>query len=81
MMARAILYGVVIYLLFRLFRRLFQRPRPTAPKLIDDVLETDPVNGIRVPRKEALMEVVEGKTYYFSTDDTRREFLGRHSGR
>ena len=78
-MVRAILVAIAIYFVLKLLRGRHLAPKQKRDLRIDDVLETDPVSGVRVPRKQALTEVIDGKTYYFCSEDTKKEFLQKRS--
>lgn len=75
MIFRALLILLGLYLVWRVLKPILQPPKPPEPpEGVDDVLVEDPVCGLHVPRKEAVMEVLGRREYYFCSPKCRDEF-------
>ena len=80
-MIKVILYGLLIYLIFllwRFFRALGRASkRPPAPKQVSGLMVKDVVCNTYLPKEDAVKEVYEGKEYYFCSITCRKKFLER----
>ena len=76
---KIILYGLLIYMVFllwRFFRSLGRDSRrPQAPKQASGLMVKDEVCNTYLPKEDAIKEVYEGKEYYFCSTSCRQKFL------
>jgi len=79
---RILILAILFYIAYRIIvsgNKKSQKPvsrnnRTDASTPVDDVLEEDPVCKRLVPRKQAKRANVNGKTYYFCSDDCCEAF-------
>ncbi|PIP71967.1 MAG: hypothetical protein COW89_09000 [Nitrospinae bacterium CG22_combo_CG10-13_8_21_14_all_47_10] len=75
-MARLALFGIAVVLLILLARALFPaknaQPEPTE-------MVMDPNNGVYIPKSEAIKKTINGKEYYFSSEQSAEEFMKKQT--
>ncbi len=82
---RLLLYGILIYVVLKVFRVFVYIVRSTAtavqkPEKRQEDMVRDEVCDTYIPRGEALRMVRDGREYYFCSEECRRLFVeGRTS--
>jgi len=81
---RFIFYLIAVYVFYRFLRFLLapaspsdrraSRPQPSGVMVKDETCNT------YLSREEAILEKVEGKDYYFCSQECRRKFLEKRKG-
>jgi YHS domain-containing protein len=84
---RLLLFGVLIYIGYRLFKAWGSPAKSTTRTSeqggltkVDDVMVKDPFCETYFPERKGIRGVIEGKTYYFCSAACRDRFLESGSG-
>jgi len=76
---RFILYSFIIYiiyLLYKFFKALNKTRTPQNPsKRISGMMVKDEYCNTYLPKEDAIREVIEGKEYFFCSNDCRQKYL------
>ena len=73
-MIRLALFGIAVVVLILVARAIFPaKNSPTEPEPTEMVM--DPNNGVYVPKSEAIKKTINGKEYYFSSEQSAEEFI------
>lgn len=56
----------------------YQTNERRQPPPIHDELVRDPVCGVFVPKRQAIVLIMDGKTHYFCSEGCRKEFFKTH---
>jgi len=80
LLTRLILWALVAYFVYLIWRFISRRPRPkTGPtpqaKRLPQMMVKDETCNTYLPMEEALKEIFQGKEYYFCSQECRRKFL------
>ena len=75
-MARLALFGIAVVLLILVARVIFPEKKSSAQ---DEPAEMvmDPNNGVYIPKSEAIKKTINGKEYYFSSEQSAEEFINK----
>jgi len=64
------------YLLYRFFRALSKARKPqSSSQRLSGAMVKDEFCNTYLPKEDALKEIIEGKEFYFCSDECRRKFL------
>ncbi len=77
-MARLTLFGIAVVLLILVARLIFPSRDSSAEQEPTEMV-MDPNNGIYVPRAEAIKKTVNGKEYFFSSEQSAEEFIKKQT--
>ena len=76
-MLKFIIYIVLAYLLYRIFKGLFSKSKVIEKRgsggVIDEMVQ-DPYCKTYIPRKDAKKRVIEGQEYAFCSDECASKF-------
>jgi YHS domain-containing protein len=75
-MARLALFGIVVVLLILVARAIF--PEKSSAEQVPTEMVMDPNNGVYIPKSEAIKKTINGKEYYFSSEQSAEEFIKKH---
>jgi YHS domain-containing protein len=76
-MARLALFGIVVVLLILVARAIF--PEKSSAEQEPTEMVMDPNNGVYIPKSEAIKKTINGKEYYFSSEQSAEEFIKKHT--
>jgi uncharacterized protein len=76
---RFLLYTLLFYVIYK-FIRVYQSlnkksKAPRQPKQISGLMVKDEMCNTYLPKEDALKEIVEGKQYFFCSQECRKKFL------
>jgi len=77
-MIRFLVLIALLYLaiqLARFFRNLKHYSTPSSPQRLSGIMVKDEVCETYIPEEEAIKEKINGKIYYFCSQECRRRFL------
>ncbi|MBT3365624.1 MAG: hypothetical protein HN472_03490 [Nitrospina sp.] len=77
-MARLALLGIVVVLLVILARTIFPSKGSSAEQEPTEMVK-DPNNGVYIPKSEAIHKTINGKEYYFSSEQSAEEFIKKQT--
>ena len=72
-MARLALFGIAVIFVIIVARLIFPSSSSKEPNPTEMV--QDPNNGVYIPKKEAIKKTINGKEYYFSTEQSAEEYI------
>ncbi len=75
-MVRLALFGIAVVLLILIARAIFPSKSPSAEQEPTEMV-MDPNNGVYIPKSEAIKKTVNGKEYYFSSEQSAEEFINK----
>jgi len=82
---KAILYSFLIYLVYLLYRffKALSRVKKTqgSQRRLSGLMVKDEHCNTYLPQDDAIKEVIEGKEYYFCSNECRQKFIGTKRGR
>ena len=78
-MARLALLGIAVIFVILLARLLFPSSRSKEPSPTEMV--QDPNNGVYIPKSEAIKKLVNGKEYYFSSEQSAEEYIRKNQNK
>jgi YHS domain-containing protein len=74
-MARLALFGIAVIFVILVARLIFpssdKEPNPTE-------MVQDPNNGVYIPKTEAIKRTINGKEFYFSTEQSAEEYINKN---
>ena len=76
-MARLALFGIVVVLLILVARAIF--PEKSSAEHEPTEMVMDPNNGVYIPKSEAIKKTINGKEYYFSSEQSAEEFIKKQT--
>jgi YHS domain-containing protein len=74
-MARLALFGIFVVLLILIARAIFPSKSSSDEEPTEMVM--DPNNGVYIPKSEAIKKTIDGKEYYFSSEQSAEEFINK----
>ncbi len=75
-MVRLALFGIAVVLLIFIARAIFPSKSPSAEQEPTEMV-MDPNNGVYIPKSEAIKKTINGKEYYFSSEQSAEEFINK----
>ena len=75
-MARLALLGIVVIFIILLARLILPSSSPKEPSPTEMV--QDPNNGVYIPKSEAIKKMINGKEYYFSSEQSAKEYIRKN---
>ncbi len=75
-MVRLALFGIAVVLLIFVARAIFPAKSPSAEPTPTEMV-MDPNNGVYIPKSEAIKKTIDGKDYYFSSEQSAEEFINK----
>ena len=78
-MARLALLGIAVIFVILVARLIFPSSSPKEPNPTEMV--QDPNNGVYVPKSEAIKKIINGKEYYFSTEQSAEEYIRKNQNK
>ena len=75
-MVRLALFGIAVILLILVARALFPEKSSSAGQEPTEMV-MDPNNGVYIPKSEAIKKTIDGKEYYFSSEQSAEEFINK----
>ena len=75
-MARLALIGIAVIFVIFLARLIFPSSSSKEPSPTEMV--QDPNNGVYIPKSEAIKKMVNGKEYYFSSEQSAEEYIKKN---
>ena len=75
-MARLALFGIAVVFIILVARMIF--PSSSAKESGPTEMVQDPNNGVYIPKSEAIKKMVNGKEYYFSTEQSAEEYIRKN---
>jgi uncharacterized protein len=82
---KLIFYLLISYLIYLFVRLVFAGPRRSQtrrpPQKISGTMVKDEFCNTYIPREEAIREQLDGKDYFFCSQECRRKFLDQKKGR
>ena len=73
-MARLILLGIILVLLVLIARAIFPKKNSSTDKQPTEMV-MDPNNQVYIPKSDAFKKTINGKEYYFSSEQSAEEFI------
>jgi YHS domain-containing protein len=74
-MVRLALFGIAVIIVILVARLIFtssaKEPNPTE-------MVQDPNNGVYIPKTEAIKKTVNGKDYYFSSEQSAEDYINKN---
>jgi YHS domain-containing protein len=74
-MARLALFGIAVIFVILVARLIFpsssKEPNPTE-------MVQDPNNGVYIPKTEAIKRIIDGKEFYFSTEQSAEDYIKKN---
>lgn len=85
MLFRLVFFIVLAVLLYKLAKFIWGRPRTipfkgSGPQVHDELVK-DPVCGVYLPKSQAKPLFLNGKTFYFCSEECRQKFSIEEHGR
>jgi YHS domain-containing protein len=75
-MVRLALFGIAVVILVLVARAIFPS-KNSSPEPTEMVM--DPNNGVYIPKSEAFKKTINGKEYYFSSEQSAEEFIKKQT--
>ena len=73
-MARLALFGIAVIIVILVARAIFpEKKSPSEQEPTEMVM--DPNNGVYIPKTEAIKKTINGKEYYFSSEQSAEVFI------
>lgn len=79
-MARLVILIILIYILYRLIRSVYKgkgKITRTPDGEIIDVMIQDPFCEKYIPRREAVRKIIQGKEYFFCSEECAEKYIKR----
>lgn len=77
-MARLALFGIAVIILVLVARAIFPEKKSPAEQEPTEMV-MDPNNGVYIPKSEAIKKTIDGKEYYFSSEQSAEEFIKKQT--
>ena len=75
-MARLALFGIAVIIVILLARLFFSS---SSSKEADPTeMVQDPNNGVSIPKTEAIKKTINGKEYYFSSEQSAKDYINKN---
>ena len=78
-MARLALLGIAVIFVILVARLIFPSSSSKEPNPTEMV--QDPNNGVYIPKSEAIKKMVNGKEYYFSNEQSAKEYIRKNQNK
>ena len=78
-MARLALLGIAVIFVILFTRLIF--PSSTSKEPSPTEMVQDPNNGVYIPKSEAIKKIVNGKEYYFSSEQSAKEYIRKNQNK
>ena len=75
-MTRLALFGIAVIFIILVARMIF--PSSSSRESGPTEMVQDPNNGVYIPKSEAIKKMVNGKEYYFSTEQSAEEYIRKN---
>ena len=75
-MARLALLGIAVIFVILMARLIFPSSSSKEPNPTEMV--QDPNNGVYIPKSEAIKKMVNGREYYFSSEQSAEEYIKKN---
>ncbi len=75
-MVRLALFGIAVVILVLVARAIFPAKSSSADQEPTEMV-MDPNNGVYIPKSEAIKKSINGKEYYFSSEQSAEEFINK----
>ena len=75
-MARLALFGIAVIIVIFLARLIFPSSSSKQPNPTEMV--QDPNNGVYIPKTEAIKKTINGKEYYFSSEQSAKDYINKN---
>ena len=75
-MARLALFGIAVIIVFLVARLIFPASSSKEPNPTEMV--QDPNNGVYIPKAEAIKKMINGKEYYFSSEQSAKDYINKN---
>ena len=74
-MARLALFGIAVIIVILVARLIFpsSAKEPNATEMVQD-----PNNGVYIPKTEAIKKTINGKDYYFSSEQSAEDYINKN---
>ena len=72
-MTRLALFGIAVVFVILLARLIFPSSSSKEPSPTEMV--QDPNNGVYIPKSEAIKKIINGKEYYFASEQSAQEYI------
>ncbi len=77
-MTRLALFGIAVILLIFIARAIFPSKNSPAEEEPTEMV-MDPNSGVYIPKSEAIKKNINGKEYYFSSEQSAEEFIKKQT--
>ena len=74
-MARLALFGIAVIIVILVARLIF--PSSTKEPYPTEMVQ-DPNNGVYIPKTEAIKKTINGKEYYFSSEQSAEDYINKN---
>ena len=75
-MARLALFGIAVIIIILVARLIFPLSSSKEPNPTEMV--QDPNNGVYIPKTEAIKKTINGKEYYFSSEQSAEDYINKN---
>jgi YHS domain-containing protein len=75
-MARLALFGIAVIIVILVARLIFPSSSSKEPNPTEMV--QDPNNGVYIPKTEAIKKTIKGKEYYFSSEQSAKDYINKN---
>ena len=75
-MARLALFGIAVIIVILVARLIFPSSSSKEPNPTEMV--QDPNNGVYIPKTEAIKKTINGKEYYFSSEQSAKDYINKN---
>lgn len=75
-MARLALFGIAVIVVILVARLIFPSPSSKEPNPTEMV--QDPNNNVYIPKTEAIKKTINGKDYYFSSEQSAEDYINKN---
>jgi YHS domain-containing protein len=75
-MARLALFGIAVIIVILFARLIFPSSSSKDPNPTEMV--QDPNNGVYIPKTEAIKKTINGKEYYFSSEQSAKDYINKN---
>ena len=74
-MARLVLFGIAVIIVILVARLILpsSAKEPNATEMVQD-----PNNGVYIPKTEAIKKTINGKEYYFSSEQSAEDYINKN---
>jgi YHS domain-containing protein len=74
-MARLALFGIAVIIVILVARLIFpsSSKEPNPKEMVQD-----PNNGVYIPKTEAIKKTINGKEYYFSSEQSAEDYINKN---